>query len=144
MIAVCIPLAQNGQYQTQWDYLLSSFEPDRLYVIGDEKDAPTTNVFASLNAVYVESCADLPADLPLIVFASKTARYVKGVTSLVEFTHPADAVYFFGHDVRWVDDEVLGRVPDEIVYVPTDTTDDLWSWVAGAVALWDRRTRRND
>jgi len=138
-LAIALPLPNNGSYQTQWDYLLSSFEPDELYVIGDEEEAPSTNVFSHLEATYITTLGDLPGDPTVVLLASLDGRYIQGDESLVDFTHPDDAIYFFGHDTRWVSDEVYGgRTPDHFVYIPTDSTDDLWSWMAAGIVLWDR------
>lgn len=135
-VAVCLPLPGDGRYQMQWDYILSSFPPDTLYVVGDEADAPGTNVFSRLNAVYVNHLSELPPTT-LVVLAQKNGRYVQGNESLVGFRHPDDVTYYFGHDTRWVDEEALGT-PDHLVYIPTATDDDLWSWQAYAITIWDR------
>ncbi len=141
-IGVCIPLPGNGQYQTQWDYLLSSFPPDVLYVIGDEADAPTTNVFSKLNATYIETPADLPDEPAFVVLAQENGRWVQGEESLLTFEHPDDVIYFFGHDTRWVSDEQIdGKTVDHFVFIPTATSDDLWSWTAGAMVFWDRMVK---
>ncbi len=144
MLSICLPLPRDGQYQTQWDYILSSFPPDALYVIGDEADAPTTNVFATLAATYIADGSELPAG-KLIVLAADNGRYIIGDENLTTFIHPPsllDPIYLFGHDTRWLDDEVLGgRVPDHKVFIPTATTDDLWSWQAYSIVAWDRRMK---
>lgn len=135
---VCIPLPHNGQYQDQWDYVLSNFNINSLYVIGDVKDAPRTNVFAKLNATYIDSAADLP-DVPLVVLAAFDGRQIRGDIDLADFKHPDDAVYLFGGDVEWLThDQLGGRVPDHLVFINTDTHDDMWSWVTYAVVAWDR------
>ena len=108
-------------------------------LIGDEADAPTTNVFSKLKATYIESVADLPQSVPLVVLAQVNGRYVQGDVSLKDFTHPTDAIYLFGNDVEWVtSEELVGHSIDHLVYIPTDTGDDMWSWAAYVATAWDR------
>ena len=140
-VSVCLPLPHNGQYQDQWDYVLSNFNPDTVFVIGDEKNAPTTNVFAKLKATYVKDASELP-DTKLVVLAPDNGRYIVGNEDLKDFVHPEDVIYLFGGDVEWLWPEQLGdRVPDHLVYIDTNTHDDMWSWVAYAVVAWDRRMK---
>lgn len=140
MFAVCTPLPTNGRYQDQWDYVLSNFTPDALFVIGDKKNAPKTNVFSrKMNATYIETAEELPADLPLVVLAADNGRVVTGDIDLSGFEHPENAVYLFGGDTEWLHSDQLGdREPDYCVYIDTDTHDDMWSWVTYAVVAWDR------
>lgn len=141
-VSVCLPLPVHGRYQDQWDYVLSNFAPDVLYVIGDEADAPETNVFAKLKATYIADASELP-DTTLVLLAQDNGRYFSGDVSLADFVHPDDAIYMFGNDVEWVTDaEFGGRSPDHQVFIDTDTTDDMWSWCAYAVTAWDRRMKR--
>lgn len=141
-VSVCIPLPADGRYQDQWDYLLDSFRPDALYVIGDEADAPGTNVFAALNATYISDCSELPTDPTFVVFAPENGRFIQGNESIESFIHPTDVIYFFGHDTNWVDSDTLGgETPDHLVFIPTDSDSELWSWQAAAICLWDRRVK---
>lgn len=139
MFKVAIPLPRNGNYQMQWDYILSSFPCDELIVIGDEADAPNTNAFAKLNATYVD---DLSAVIDtLILLAPDNGKVFQGGEDLTTFQHPTDAMYFFGGDVDWVDEAQIGREPDHKVFIPTATHDNLWSWQAYAITAWDRRMK---
>lgn len=138
-VAVCIPLPKDGNAQMQWDFVLSNFAVDTLYVIGDEADAPVSNVFSGMNATYIASAEGLPA-VTLIVLAADNGKYVQGTTSLVGFSHPEDVIYLFGGDSAFLSEDELGsRVPDDVVFIPTDSKDDMWSWSAFAVVMWDRR-----
>ena len=86
------------------------------------------------------NAADLDLTLPLIVFQPPNARYIQGVSSLVDFGHPRSAIYLFGGDNSNLNDEddLGGRLPDDIVYVPQTGKDQMYSWVAAAVVFYDR------
>ncbi len=134
-MTVAMPLPGNGQYQTQWDYILSSFPPEELVVVGDEADAPKSNVFGKLRATYVDSLAN--ESRTLILLAAENGR-IAGDENLADFVHPENAMYLFGNDVAWVTLDQIGREPDHKVYIPTATRDDLFSWQAYAITAWDR------
>ena len=137
MITVALPLPDRGHYQAQWDYILSSFPPDKLIVVkSNPDDAPSTNVFSRLEAEYRNS---LKGTLDtLVVMASDNGSYVKGDESLAEFEHPDDAIYYFGGDKSRLGFEEIGRSPNHKVFIPTASKDDLFSWQAYAMVAWDR------
>ncbi len=137
MITVALPLPNNGAYQTQWDYILSSFPPDKLLVVeSNPDDAPSTNVFSRLEAKYLDSLRGTSGTL--VVLASTNGSYVKGVESLAEFVHPDEVIYYFGGDKSFLGLEQIGRPPDHKVFIPTASKDDLFSWQAYAMVAWDR------
>lgn len=138
-IDVCLPLPPSGDHQQQWDYILSNFSVRNIYVLGDPKNAPTTNVFK--DAIYIESCQDLP-DIERIVLSPSGGRYVQGLVDLADFVHPVEAVYVFGADnVPLSSDEIADARIDHHVFISTDTHDELYSWMAYAVTRWDRRMK---
>ncbi len=136
MFTVALPLPNNGTYQTQWDYILSSFPPDKLIVFGDAVDAPSTNVFSRLDATYADSLNGQRGTL--VVLAPDNGQYVQGDESLVDFVHPDDAIYYFGSDKSPLGPKEVGRPPDHRVFIPTASKDDLFSWQAYAMVAWDR------
>ena len=136
MITVALPLPYNGSYQTQWDYILSSFPPDELIILGNVNDAPSTNVFSKMGATYADSLNGQKGTL--VVLSPSHGQYVKGDESLVDFEHPDDAIYYFGDDRSALGLERIGRPPDHKVFIPTASKDDLFSWQAYAMVAWDR------
>lgn len=138
-VAVSFPTA--GQFHNQWDYVLSNFAPAEVWVIGNVGDAPPYGAFALARSTWVPDATGLP-DGPLVVLSPDTGRHIQGIESLAEFTHPDDAVYLFGSD-NWnlSDDELGGRPADHLVFVDTDTNDEMYSFVAYAVTAWDRRMK---
>lgn len=142
-VVIVLPLPGNAQRQNQWDWVLCHFCPDVLYVIGDVDDAPSTNIMADLNAIYIGGLSEITEDYPLVVAAQADGRWVQGDTNLRDFVHPEDAIYYFGHDTHWVAEEMFdGRPVASRVYVPTDTQYDMWSYVAFATFMWDRRSKQ--
>lgn len=136
MFTVALPLPQQGHHQKQWDYILSSFPPDRLLVFGNPDDAPKTNAFSKLKAKYLNSLKGTSGTV--VVLAPDNGSYVKGDESLVEFKHPDDVIYYFGDDRSRLGFEQIGRSPDHKVFIPTATRDELYSWQAYSIVAWDR------
>lgn len=129
----------NSTDERQYDYVLSNFKADVLYVKTRRGFEPTSNIFKT--AIRIDSVDDLPADHPLVVFLPQNARYLTPTISLNDFVHPTDAIYMFGpnHENLSTGDDFSNRAPDSLVYIPTDTTDDMYSYNSYAVVMWDRR-----
>jgi len=123
MVTVCIHL-DNNQSEIQWSFLLSNFRPDEIRLLGEYE--PTDKIFRDVKR-------GLP-NKPLIILTPKDGRYMKGDISLSNFTHPEDAVYVFGSDKKHME-----PMDGTLVYIPTDSNVEMYSWSAGAVVLWDRR-----
>lgn len=141
MYSVCLCLPSKPELQKQWDFVLSNFPPDVLYVIGDEANAPPTNVFSKQGATYIDTAEGLP-DLPLVILAPPHGKYIHGEISLTEFDHPEDVIYLFGPDHLFLSSDQLGeRQPDQTVFIPTASTDDMYGHVAYAVTVWDRMVK---
>lgn len=73
----------------------------------------------------------------------KNAVYVPGTISIHDFEHPDECCYLFGSDSAHLSiDQLGGREPDHAVYIPVDTNDTMYSFMAGAITLYDRRLTR--
>lgn len=141
-IDVCITYTNNNTFQSQWDYVLSHFVPNTIYVIG----APKKDVFEGNNvfktAKHIKTAEKLPKNKPLVLMAPINGRYIKGTKSLVSFTHPKNATYLFGPDNMHLSEDHMGsRKPDYKVYIPADTKDDMYSFMAAAITFYDRRIK---
>ena len=141
MIYVCFAYTESANWQQQWEYVLSHFQVDGAYVHGvDGRPAMVGTVLSK--AVPIASTSELPADASLVLLSPTNALNVAGDQSLVDFAHPADAIYYVGSDSRHLQAEAFdGREPVHKVYVPTDSADQMYSFVALAVALYDRRIK---
>lgn len=139
-VGICYGHNTNGYYRTQWLCNVTGFSPSAAYERGLPLDVPNPEgVLSCLTA------ADLPLDAELVVLSPKTARIIKPTMSLSEFQHPERAVYFFGKDTVFLSEEELGgRKPDHVVYIPVASgkeCDEIYSFVAGAIVLYDRQVR---
>jgi hypothetical protein len=119
MVGLAIHLPETEDIRVGWDHVRANLAYNTpLYIIGE---------------------SDLPEDLTWVLLQPDNGKYVQGTTSLEKFEHPADALYIFGPDkdfLKW-----LPREPDHFVYIPTDTQRDMFSFMAAAVTLWDRKTK---
>lgn len=141
MFNVCITYDPNENSQMQWDYVLLNFKPDSLYLIGgDKKDIARKSPRSK--AVHIKNVSELPRDIPLVVLTPKLGRNIQGTKSLLEFEHPENATYLFGSDIDHLTPKDFKlRSPDHIVYIPVDTDDEMFSYMAAAVTFWDRRVK---
>ena len=139
MIRIAIDYTSVETEQTQWDYVLSHFAVDEIYVYSPDAEHPRhSKVFKY--AILITTAEDLPTVGKLVVMTPPNARHVVGDESLVNFTHPAgDVTYLFGpSNVHLSEDELGARVPDHKVYIPTVTHDQMYPWIACAITLYDR------
>ena len=126
---------ENSKDENEFDYVLSNHQPDSIYVMGGFqctnnilRDAPTADTFA-----------DLPVG-DVVLLAPQSSRFFSPIISLLEFQHPSEAVYIFGPNNQHIDDSVFGgRNPDHVVFIPTDTDDEMFAHVAYIITAWHRR-----
>lgn len=128
--------------QDQWSWVFSNFgvteiwERDRLA----DRDSKIYQ-----DSVAIKSAAELPEDRNLVVLAPIDGRYIQGEQSLKDFEHPEDVIYLFGSTQANLNDEddLGGRVPDSLVYIPTVKLE-CYSHSAAYMTLWDRYVKRGD
>jgi tRNA(Leu) C34 or U34 (ribose-2'-O)-methylase TrmL len=117
---LAIHLPETEDIRAHWDHVRANFGyHDPLYIIGQD---------------------ELP-DVPLVLLQPDNGKFIKGTVSLEQFEHPEDCVYLFGPDTYHLHPDLLGREPDHVVYIPTDTQRDMFSFVAYAVTMWDRKMK---
>ena len=122
----------------QWEYALSNFRPDVFYVDGD-----VSRWSRHVSPSPVPDLGELPGEL--VLFAPRSGRNIAGEESLLDLQHAETATWWFGDDHSNVEPERFeSRRPDRLVYIPTDSNDQMYSWVAFAVAAWDRRMKRGN
>lgn len=141
MFNVCLSGGDRPGELVHWSYVLSHFSYDRVYLLGgpDHLDA---NDYHLKTAKRVKTAAQLPKKTPLVLFSPANARYLPGQVSLLDFTHPKNATYMFGSNcVHLSEDELGGRDPDHVVYIPTADHHECFDFVAASIALWDRTIR---
>lgn len=136
MFDICLVASSGQHWENQWSYLLSNFKPRTLYAIG----GISKNIIPFRNHIEVGTAEELPGTL--VLAAPINGYYYQGNVALPLFTHPNDCCYMFGSDnVHLSEDHMGTRRPDYTVYVPTDTTDNMYSFMAGSVFLYDRRVK---
>lgn len=137
MFGVCIRHPEREFWLNQWEYLFSHFEPDRIWILN-----PPDGAAYYANVDRIAGLDELP-EVPLILMAAPSSRYVQGDEPLVSFKHQRDAIYLFGGDhMNFCKDDFNNRSPDHRVYVPTATQDEMYSWIAGAITFYDRVVKR--
>lgn len=138
MIGLVLHCTSVESFAQQWEYAICHFSPDTLYCVGGE-GADMGRTFA--RAECIADSGDLP-DVPLILLSPANALMIPGTESIEGFTHPADAIYWLGSNSRHLNSDLFARrAPDASVFIPTDSNDQMYSWTAYAVAMWDRRMK---
>lgn len=147
--SVCT-ISYSAKHDDQWMYVLSHWNPETWYVIYDPERHTPNIQDQHRNIVYIRSANDLPADHETVLLQPLVAPRYAGVTNLETFTHPTNAIYIFGWDHEHLNppndpegSELGSRVPDHRVYIPNDQVFDMYSFVAGAVTLYDRKVKSN-
>ena len=146
MFGVCIRYDGNEDCYDHWQGVLLSLGCSNLYVRGGTDVCDQYKI----KPVHIETADDLPSDCELVVVSPIDAREVQGKINLTNFTHPEKAIYFFGCDfthenvtgtnnVMTKEDDLGSRRPDHYVYI--DTQQDLYSFGAGGITLYDRRVK---
>lgn len=131
MFGVCLAAEKNASRMQNWDYVLSHFVPDNIFVLGDCK-LPHSKPFQ--DAVIIEDTDEIPGLVTLL--APEKGRYVSGEIDLYSYRHPLSVTYVFGPDNGHVE-----RYHGVSVYIPTDSHDEMYSFVACAITLYDRRLK---
>jgi hypothetical protein len=136
MFSVCLVIEdREPEWYNQWGYVLSHWKPEFLYLIGEEINVAYKPF---RQGILVQSAEEINHG-PLVLLQPQVAKITLPNESLVPFVHPASCVYMFGADRQDFSSVFLGnRQPDNIVYIPTEGDMEMYSWVAGAVTMYDR------
>jgi len=150
MVGVCFCYTSQMWAMNQWDYVLTSFAVDQVFILTHEdieedslkitRSRPKAASSAK-TGVLIKTAEDLPKNASLTVLAPAAGRHVKGKECLHGFQHPGNVVYMFGMDQRNLCEVELGsREPDHIVYVESESNE-LYAHVAAAIVLYDRKRK---
>lgn len=136
MFGVCYRYDLRSDIQDQWEHVLSNFglTTDRVWVRGAPEDWQSY-----LKAPKIDTLADIAGTRPIVVLQHPEAREFPGTVSLVDYVHPADAIYVFGADnvILTEGDDLGGRAVAARVFIPTVALES-YSFVAAAMTLYDR------
>lgn len=130
--------------QKMWDYLLSHYVPNVLYLITTltKEELRHNNVMKS--AIIIDDVNKIPDDISLILMAPKDGRFIQGHISITDFEHPTEAIYMFGPDNNNLDMSIfVSRKPNEYVYIPTETHHEMYAVTAATITLYDRMVKSN-
>ena len=134
MTGVCFRREQSWE-QDQWSFVFSNFGVTEIWERGFDGNKDL-NIYQP--TIKIDTAKELP-DRPLVVLAHIEGRYYQGNESLVDFVHPDDAIYMFGGSMANLTDEddLGGRVPDHLVYIPSVKCE-MYSHAAAYITLYDR------
>ena len=137
MLAVCFQYTEIEFERNQWDYVLSNFRPDKIFIQGNYFTGIQLSK-TTADAEIISDISELPKNMSLVVMAPKHGRYVAGEISLDKYEHPLDAIYYFGPNSRFNEKETFENIKCDKVYIPTSSPDDMYNYVAYAVTAYDR------
>lgn len=137
-VYISMKIQNNNDAQNQWDYVLTNFgiPPENVWM---RNDLDLLNYHGKYTQTH-GTAFDLDPNIPLVVVQPLGGRYIQGNISLIDFVHPNSAIYLFGgdNDNLSSEEDLGGRNPDYLVYIPTATHDEMYSWVAASCVLYDR------
>lgn len=142
MLGVCFKSEHRGWMQDQWSWVFSNFGITDIW----ERGAVHNGSRGKDGSIYqptikIDTAAELP-DVSLVVLAPPMGKFVQGTEALDDFVHPEDAIYLFGGaQDNLSDDDLGGRTPDALVYIPLVELE-CYSHSAAYMTLWDRRQKR--
>jgi hypothetical protein len=138
-IELCLVWQDDELWHDQWTYVCRNFGVDRVYFL---QAGPKAKGFRSISCKAIDDLAELPKGKRPVLMASEHGRHFFGETSLQDFEHSENDVFIIGHDHQFLTPpDLAGTAIDHYVYVPTATDDETFSWVCGAVLLWDRKSK---
>ena len=140
MHGVCFRRETENWMQDQWSWVFSFDGMDSPEIWERGKNDPRMGDWDIYQAtISIDTAAELPAGQPLVVLAHPDSQYVQGTANLFDFVHPADAIYMFGasHLNMSDEDDLGGRVPDHLLYIPF-TQYEMYGAAAAYITLYDR------
>ena len=139
MAGICFRRESDRNLQDQWSWVFSNFGITEIWQRGFVDD----DAVIYQGSIHIDLASELPSGRPLILLAHPEGRYIQGTESLTSFVHPADAIYLFGasHVNLSVEDDLGGRTPDNLVYIPY-VQYEMYSYAAAYITLYDRYVKR--
>ena len=131
-----------GEPDNQWAHVVGQFLPREIFTFmghGESKPFKSAKSF--------QRASELPGPVVLVSPPAPTnagnapPRFVPGVEPLADFLHPASCTYLFGPDHAMLG-AALDIEPAHRVFVEYPGDLQMFSWVAAAVVLYDRRVKR--
>ncbi len=141
MLGVCFRRERRNWAQDQWSWVFSNFGVTEIW----ERGGAEGDLKIYQPTIDIDVASELPEERPLVVLAHQDGKYIKGVNSLVDFTHPADAIYLFGASQLNLSDEddLGGKTPDHLLYIPSVKLE-MYGHSAAYITLYDRFVKRGE
>lgn len=132
MYGVCVCFNSDLEMKQWWHLLAQNFN-----ILSNQVWLRGNPVNRTLFGQVIQTADELPPNRPLVIVQPRNALCIEGQDSLITFQHPQNAIYFFGTNNSYMQPEDLGnRTPDHSIYIPV--SNELYSWTAGAMVLYDR------
>lgn len=131
---LCLEYPVIEQFRRAWSYLHQENEVPNTW----ERDTPEGMDYKWKGWHCVQDLSTVPD--PLIVLTAIDGSKLKGKTSLYEFVHPENAVYYFGSDKRDLHHYHLEGRDYQTVYIPDGGF--MFSFEAAAMVIYDRRFKQ--
>jgi hypothetical protein len=136
MLNICVIHEDDKNTINEWSYLRYHFKIDNFFIIGP---VDKWKKYRPMKDIISISTTDLLPPIPLILMTPLSGKNLQGNTSLNNFDHPADATYLFGPNHKHLNINHLGtRLPDRYIYIPTQSNDEMYSYIVGAITIYDR------
>jgi len=136
MYDVCVSY-ESGKVMQYWDQLLTNFGIPAESVWIRNLPSNITNLYSGK----YDQLYDVTKikNKQMVVLAPPNGLYIQGVESLVDFIHPENALYFFGSDHVYLEEEEYGGlIPNNYVYIPQHDRHDMYSFCAASCVFYDR------
>lgn len=134
MFGVVLQHENNDHELNQWSFVLSHFQPDKVWIHGET----SPNALKTLGAESLSALSSISSLGHLVVAAPNDGYSVVGEIPLQKFEHPKDAIYFFGSNHRHLESHVLQEVEYSAVYLDVPGHSEFWNFVAAAIFFWER------
>lgn len=141
MFGVCLTYVKEYEDHLVdcWDMVFLQNKPDKVYVI----DLPEDHFW--LNHKFIRSLGDNFIRISSydeikehkVLLSPKSSLHMPGDINLKDYTHPENCTYIFGSDIGHINEDIKG----DYVFIESKSDIQYFSWIAGAITLYDRLSK---
>jgi len=136
VLGICFAYESRALIRNEWAHLIDWFAVDHSWEYGKPD-----KVDGYPKSIGISTAAELP-EAALVVLSPPDARIIPGTIPLPEFTHPEDAIYFFGaNNVIMGESPVLSGREYQTVFIPSEKLEYFAAYAATAT-LYDRKAKQ--
>lgn len=140
MWGVCFEFTPVEQFRRAWSYLVQENSIPNAWERMPENAADWDKMDYGWENWYCSTDWANEISDPIIVVSPLDANHLPGETSLFEFAHPADCVYWFGSDKKDLWPVHLEGRDYSSIYIPD--SGHMYSFSAAAMIIYDRRLKQ--